>query len=143
MKRIALSVVLMLLAYLWTAHVAKAQEYPFTWPAACPITSTYGWNYDTYPARWHEGIDLGCDWDTPIVSAKAGTVIYSGWDWTDDGTDLERYGHLDRIDVWYGEDITKGQGIGLVGSTGNSTGPHLHFEVWWGDVPVDPLIPLP
>ena len=68
-----------------------------------------------------------------------GNVVY-----VDHGSGLStRYGHLSRIDVMVGQDITVGQTIGLVGSTGRSTGPHLHYEVRINNQPVDPRKYLP
>ena len=109
----------------------------------CWISTAFHWG--------PPGIDLACDWGTPITAAKAGKVTYAGWDITGygwrvdvyDGIDLERYAHLERIDVWLGQELAKGQQVGTVGSSGWSTGPHLHFEIWYQNLPVDPLLPLP
>ena len=95
----------------------------------------------------HEGIDLGAAYGTPIAAAAAGTVIYAGWlggygnlDVIDHGGGLSTaYGHQSRISVSVGEQVAQGQIIGDVGSTGHSTGPHLHFEVRVNGQAVDPL----
>lgn len=129
------------LLWLFTPTTVHAQQ--FVWPVSCPITSYFG--------GAHLGIDLGCGWGTPIVAVESGTVTFAGWDTTgfgnrvdiDNGTNNWRYAHLETIAVWYGQAVSQGQYIGSVGSTGNSTGPHLHLEVWWQGQAVDPLIPLP
>jgi murein DD-endopeptidase MepM/ murein hydrolase activator NlpD len=113
------------------------------WPVNAPITSPYGMRW----GRMHEGIDLGAAYGTPIAAAAAGTVIYAGWmegygnlTVLDHGGGLSTaYGHQSNIAVALGQQVTQGQIIGNVGSTGHSTGPHLHFEVRVNGAPVDPL----
>jgi murein DD-endopeptidase MepM/ murein hydrolase activator NlpD len=113
------------------------------WPVSAPVTSPFGWRW----GRMHEGIDLGAAYGTPIAAAAAGTVIYAGWlggygnlTVIDHGGGLATaYGHQSRIAVSLGEQVAQGQIIGYVGSTGHSTGPHLHFEVRVNGQPVDPL----
>ncbi len=88
-------------------------------------------------ANGHPGIDLGAAYGTPIVAAHGGTVIYAGWESgygnfvqiMHENKVVTCYGHLARLDVRVGQVVTTGQQIGLEGSTGHSTGPHLHFEV--------------
>jgi murein DD-endopeptidase MepM/ murein hydrolase activator NlpD len=95
----------------------------------------------------HEGIDLGAAYGTPIAAAGSGTVIYAGWlggygnlTVIDHGGGLATaYGHQSRIAVSVGQQVSRGEVIGYVGSTGHSTGPHLHFEVRINGQPVDPL----
>ena len=95
----------------------------------------------------HEGIDLGAAYGTPIAAAAAGTVIYAGWmegygnlTVIDHGGGLATaYGHQSRIAVGIGQTVAQGDIIGYVGSTGHSTGPHLHFEVRVNGRAVDPL----
>lgn len=85
----------------------------------------------------HPGIDLGAAYGTPVVAAHRGTVIYAGWESgygrfvmiKHDNNVVTAYGHLSRIDVVVGEELGTGERLGLEGSTGRSTGPHLHFEV--------------
>jgi murein DD-endopeptidase MepM/ murein hydrolase activator NlpD len=112
------------------------------WPVNGPITSGFG-------IRWgsmHEGIDIGVPCGTPIHAAASGTVIYSGWAdgygnfvVIDHGNGLATaYGHQSAIYV-SGGPVSQGQTIGAVGSTGHSTGCHLHFEVRVNGTPVDPL----
>jgi murein DD-endopeptidase MepM/ murein hydrolase activator NlpD len=112
------------------------------WPVNGPITSGFGWRW----GRMHEGIDIGVPCGTPIHAAASGTVIYSGWadgygNFTviDHGNGLATaYGHQSAIYV-SGGSVSQGQTIGAVGSTGHSTGCHLHFEVRVNGNPVDPL----
>ena len=104
------------------------------WPARGVFSSGYGWRW----GRMHKGIDIANSVGTPILAAQSGRVTYAGWN--DGGygylveithTDGSRslYAHHSRILVQVGEDVAQGQQIGLMGSTGRSTGPHLHFEV--------------
>jgi murein DD-endopeptidase MepM/ murein hydrolase activator NlpD len=113
------------------------------WPVNAPVTSPFGWRW----GRMHEGIDLGAPSGTPIHAAASGTVIYCGWEGgygnltvIDHGNNLATaYGHQSSIAVACGQQVTQGQTIGYVGSTGHSTGPHLHFEVRVNGNAVDPL----
>jgi murein DD-endopeptidase MepM/ murein hydrolase activator NlpD len=113
------------------------------WPVNGPVTSPFGTRW----GRMHDGIDIGVPSGTPIHAAAAGTVIYAGWMEgygnlvvLDHGDGLSTaYGHQSSIAVGYGQGVAQGQVIGYVGSTGHSTGPHLHFEVRVNGSPVDPL----
>jgi murein DD-endopeptidase MepM/ murein hydrolase activator NlpD len=113
------------------------------WPVQGTITSYFGMRW----GRMHEGIDIGAPEGTPIVAAAGGTVNYAGWEGgygnltvIDHGNGLATaYGHQSRIIVSSGQTVAQGQVIGYVGSTGHSTGPHLHFEVRVNGTPVDPL----
>jgi len=95
----------------------------------------------------HEGIDLGAAYGAPIRAAASGTVIYCGEESgygnltvIDHGGGIATaYGHQSSIAVSCGQSVSQGQVIGYVGSTGHSTGPHLHFEVRVNGNPVDPL----
>jgi murein DD-endopeptidase MepM/ murein hydrolase activator NlpD len=110
--------------------------YPLTTPA--PITSAFGWR--THPItgsrRFHAGVDIGAPMGAPVVAAGSGTVVVAGWvngygkaiTIQHNGVQQTLYGHLSEISVQPGQTIEKGTVIGRVGSTGNSTGPHLHFE---------------
>jgi murein DD-endopeptidase MepM/ murein hydrolase activator NlpD len=116
------------------SHVALI--YPLTNPA--PITSRFGWR--THPLtgnrRFHSGLDIGAPSGSPVVATGAGTVISAGWNGgygkaviiQHSDTQQTLYGHLSEVSVQAGQTIAQGTVIGLVGSTGNSTGPHLHFE---------------
>ena len=100
--------------------------------------------------RMHEGIDIGCAYGTPNRAAAAGTVIYAGWLGgygnlvvVDHGNGLSTaYAHASSILVGVGQSVSQGETVSLVGSTGNSSGPHLHFEVRVNGVAVDPLFYL-
>ena len=112
-------------------------------PADGPITSGFGYRWGSL----HPGIDIGAGYGAPIHAAKSGTVIYAGWMdgygnfvLIDHGAGfVTGYGHQSRIAVSEGQQVSQGQTIGYVGSTGNSTGPHLHFETRPNGVPVDPM----
>jgi murein DD-endopeptidase MepM/ murein hydrolase activator NlpD len=98
----------------------------------------------------HEGIDIAAGLGTPIRAAAAGTVIHAGWLGgygnlvvLDHGDGLATaYAHASAILVGVGQSVAQGQTLSLVGSTGNSTGPHLHFEVRVNGSAVDPLLYL-
>ena len=113
------------------------------WPVSGPVTSPFGWRW----GRMHEGIDIGVSYGTPIRAAASGTVIYCGWESgydnltvLDHGGNLATaYGHQSSIAVSCGQHVGQGDVIGYVGSTGHSTGPHLHFEVRVNGSPVDPM----
>jgi murein DD-endopeptidase MepM/ murein hydrolase activator NlpD len=99
----------------------------------------------------HEGIDVGASTGTPIWAAKAGRVIHSGWMSgygnvvvIDHGGGFTTvYAHQSRIAAGDGASVDRGQVIGYVGSTGRSTGPHLHFETRFGGSPRNPMNYLP
>jgi murein DD-endopeptidase MepM/ murein hydrolase activator NlpD len=113
------------------------------WPSAGTLTSSYGWRW----GRIHEGIDIAAPTGTPIYASAAGTVIACGYHggygnlvMLDHGGNLATaYGHQSSIAVGCGQSVSQGQVIGYVGSTGHSTGPHLHFEVRINGGAVDPL----
>lgn len=105
-------------------------------------TSTFIWPADGTVTRgfsgWHPGLDIGCPMGTPIVAADDGTVIRAGWDnmgygwmvWIEHDNGYKTlYAHLSRYDVDVGQIVRQGQLIGLSGNSGNSLGPHLHFEI--------------
>jgi murein DD-endopeptidase MepM/ murein hydrolase activator NlpD len=118
----------------------------FIWPVNGPVTSGYGMRW----GRLHEGIDIAAATGTQIWAAASGTVIYAGW--------LGGYGNLVVVDhgnglatacahasailVSVGQSVAQGETVALVGSTGNSSGPHLHFEVRVNGTAVDPLLYL-
>ena len=113
------------------------------WPCSGPVTSGFGWRW----GRMHEGIDIAVPTGTPIVAAASGTIIYAGWMGgygnlvvVDHGGGLATaYGHNSSLAVGPGQAVAQGQIISYAGSTGNSTGPHLHFEVRVNGSPADPL----
>jgi murein DD-endopeptidase MepM/ murein hydrolase activator NlpD len=115
----------------------------FIWPCDGVVVSGFGMRW----GRMHEGIDIGCAYGTPNRAAAAGTVIYAAWLGgygnlvvVDHGNGLSTaYAHASSIIVSVGQSVSQGQTVSLVGSTGNSSGPHLHFEVRVNGVAVDPL----
>ena len=102
---------------------------------------------DAFGNAGHRGTDIPAPEGTPVLAAHSGTVLVSGWNDSygnqvllDNGAGLStRYAHMTATAVTAGETVTAGQVIGYVGSTGDSTGNHLHFEVMQGGVRVDPL----
>lgn len=119
------------------------------WPVSGEITSPYG--YRIHPiwgtTIYHSGIDIGVDEGTPVHAADGGVVVWSGWMGgygyavvIDHGNGLSTlYGHNSELAVDEGQSVAKGQVISYAGSTGNSTGPHVHFEVRANGDPVDPM----
>ncbi|MDQ3645363.1 MAG: peptidoglycan DD-metalloendopeptidase family protein [Actinomycetota bacterium] len=128
------------------AVLGKSAE-GFIWPVNGGITSYYGPRW----GRMHTGIDIDCNTGDPLVASKAGRVIlatyYSGYGNAvaiDHGGGISTlYGHMTTIGVSNGQDVAQGAIIGTCGSTGNSTGSHVHFEVRVNGSPVDPLPYLP
>ncbi len=126
----------------------------FAWPLAGPprITSRFGWrNVSVGGNRYHVGLDLGAPTGTPVLVALDGTVLRTGWMGAygyavyvghADGFET-RYAHLSSIAVEPGQRVSRGTAIGTVGSTGASTGPHLHFEIRQAGRALDPLAVLP
>jgi murein DD-endopeptidase MepM/ murein hydrolase activator NlpD len=120
----------------------------FSWPVSGPITSPFGMRGDPFGRgfRMHEGIDIAAPMGATITAAAAGRVIFAGWYGgygnaiviDHGGQTSTLYGHCSQVFVAQGQDVQRGQAIGAVGSTGNSTGPHVHFEVRVNGVPVDP-----
>ena len=123
------------------------------WPVAGPVVSGFGWRVHPifHVRKFHTGIDIGAGYGTPIHAADSGTVIYaagmSGYGNViviDHGGGLSTlYAHQSGFATGMGAGVSRGQVIGYVGSTGYSTGPHLHFEVRVGGSPVDPMGYLP
>ena len=121
-----------------SAYLPDVQDYGlstgFIWPADGVFTSGYGWRW----GRIHQGIDIAAPIGTPILAAASGVVEYSQWhnggygNMIDirhaDGT-ITRYAHMNALYVKEGQTVGQGQIIGEMGSTGFSTGPHLHFEI--------------
>ncbi len=127
------------------------QEGGMRWPLSGFRITTYFGQRGAFQ-RYHTGIDLAAPYGTPIVAAKSGQVEVAGWSSVgygfhvvlDHGGGVETlYAHMSRIAVRPGAWVEAGQVIGYVGSTGWSTGPHLHFEVRVGGVARNPLAYLP
>ena len=112
------------------------------------FSSAYGWRvHPVYgDRRFHHGVDLGAYQGTPIYASRSGTVTIASYDWSSgywvnishgDGF-TSRYLHMTHYIVSAGQYVTKGQVIGYVGSTGTSTGPHLHFGIYYNGVSQNP-----
>jgi murein DD-endopeptidase MepM/ murein hydrolase activator NlpD len=134
--------------------VLRAQaRIPSIWPVAGETTDYFGARYDPFGggAEFHPGQDISAAPGTPVIAAGNGTVSFTGWK-NGYGQVVEiahgnglttRYGHLSKIETVVGHEITRGELLGRVGSTGRSTGPHLHYEVRINDNPVSPRAYLP
>jgi murein DD-endopeptidase MepM/ murein hydrolase activator NlpD len=131
------------------ANGAGRQVATMAWPVTAPITSGFGVRFHPilHFARMHRGIDFGAHYGAPIVAAADGQVVRAGWAGgygqqvrlahaAGMGTS---YSHMSRIVVAPGSFVHQGQLIGYVGSSGLSTGPHLHYEVYRGGVAVNPM----
>jgi murein DD-endopeptidase MepM/ murein hydrolase activator NlpD len=120
----------------------------FSWPVTGTITSPFGWRSNPFGGspEFHQGLDIAAPSGTTVTAAADGTVIMAQWYGgygnyilIDHGGGYSTgYGHLSAIYVSNGQALKRGQAIGAVGSTGQSTGPHLHFEIRIDGKPVDP-----
>lgn len=124
---------------------------PLAEPVGVParLTSNYGMRVDPFTRRpaWHNGIDMAAYYKAPIAAAGPGVVTYAGR-MTGYGRMVEidhgygfksRYAHMNTISVSRGDTVAIGDTLGLMGSSGRSTGPHLHYEVYFNDKPYDPV----
>ncbi|TMG17585.1 MAG: M23 family metallopeptidase [Chloroflexi bacterium] len=156
---LALGVAFLLIPLLLAGVVVQAQqtqpgplilpvkEATLTQPYGCSAFEIEPWSPSCPSHHFHSGIDLAAPLGTPVYAATAGTVTLrrerGGYGLyillTRDSKLSTLYGHLDWPLVQPGDVVAAGQAIALMGSTGNSTGPHLHFEVRIAGVPVDPL----
>ena len=128
---------------------------PSIWPVlAGELTDEFGGRRDPFGSggsEFHEGQDIAAPTGTSVVAAGDGTINFAGTQngygqivIIDHGDGLAtRYAHLSKIEVTIGQRLTRGQAIGQVGSTGRSTGPHLHYEVLINEHPVNPRAYLP
>ena len=123
---------------------------PSIWPIVGKLESGFGGRRNPFGGsgyEFHTGQDIDAQTGDPVVAGATGTVTFAGVQngygnlvVIDHGGGLTtRYGHLSHIDVAQSQTVTRGQFIGRVGSTGRSTGPHLHYEIRINDEPVDPL----
>ncbi len=118
------------------------------WPISGPVTSEFGWRVHpiTGSQRFHSGVDIGGDYGQSVHAAQSGTVEYAGWISgygnaviiNHGGGITTLYGHNQSLAVSEGQSVSQGQTIAYCGSTGNSTGPHCHFEVRRNGEPVSP-----
>ncbi len=125
---------------------------PYTWPVIHKRTyksSKYGWRTDPFvhTKRWHSGVDIAGGYNAKIVASAGGLVVFSGYRYgyglmveiLHAGGYSTRYGHMNKVLTTNGTQVKAGEVIGLMGSTGRSTGPHLHFEVLLDDKKIDPM----
>lgn len=127
---------------------------PSTWPVEGRLTDGFGDRrnpFGGYSSEFHAGQDIATLFGTPVTATANGVVTFIGFQngygqlvVIDHGGGLTtRYGHLSHIDTEVGQNITRGDLVGRVGSSGRSTGPHLHYEIRINDEPVDPRSYLP
>ncbi|THB66620.1 MAG: M23 family metallopeptidase [Spirochaetaceae bacterium] len=128
--------------------------HPFGFPVAAPrITSPYGMRVSPITGKqmMHHGVDFGGRPNTPVIAAADGRIIAVEWspvlgffvEIQHDNQLTSLYGHLSQITVSYGQRVSKAEQIGKMGTTGLTTGPHVHFEIRRNGVPVDPFTVLP
>lgn len=135
------------------ARMQFLEAFPDTMPVAGEISSCFGYRQSPFGRRrseFHDGLDLAASYGTPVGAAGEGEVVFAGYR-QGYGRTVEishgyryrsSYSHLSRILVKTGERVQKGEAIGLVGSSGRSTGPHLHFMVEKDGILIDPLTVL-
>lgn len=134
-----------------TATGVDAAQGRFLTPTQGRLTSPFGPRYIFGSTSFHNGVDLANATGTPILASAGGTVTWAGPKGTygnlvkvDHGNGfVTYYAHCSQLLVGQGDWVEQGETIALMGSTGRSTGPHLHFEVRWLDEPLDPLLCLP
>ena len=123
---------------------------PTVWPVEGKLEGGYGGRRNPFGGagyEFHSGQDIEAAWGAPVIAGASGRVTFVGWQngygqlvIVDHGGGLTtRYGHLSHIDVQLDQTVGRAQLLGKVGSTGRSTGPHLHYEVRINDQPVNPL----
>ncbi len=136
-----------------STSLAQTLEPHFIWPARAPITTYFDEKGSMWKGGWHTGLDIGALYGVPILASESGVVLEAGWATTRGFGNYVKlghglgfttlYGHMSVIRVKEGQWVNRGDQIGDVGSTGVSTGPHLHFEMRINGSPVDPLPYLP
>jgi murein DD-endopeptidase MepM/ murein hydrolase activator NlpD len=132
----------------------ERERVPSIWPVEGRITDAFGVRGNPFgggSSEFHSGQDIAAPWGTGVVAAATGTVAFAGTQSgygqiviVDHGNGMStRYGHLSRIEVELGQQVMRGTQLGSVGSTGRSTGPHLHYEVRINEAAVSPRRYLP
>lgn len=127
---------------------------PTMWAHLGKINNEFGFRRNPFGGRsyeFHAGMDIDGERGDSIMAPANGTIVKAGWQGgygnmieIDHGNGLTtRYGHLAKVEVQVGDSVTRGQLIGLVGSTGRSTGPHLHYELRLNDKSINPRLLLP
>lgn len=138
----------------YEAALKERARIPSIWPVEGESTDSYGFRGNPFgggATEFHPGQDIAAPSGTPVLAPADGLVVEAGWKngygqtvVIDHGNGLKtRYGHLSKIEVESGQELKRGDELGRVGSTGRSTGPHLHYEVRIGDLPVSPRHYLP
>ncbi len=122
---------------------------PSIWPTKGWLSSRFGYRISPFTQRkeMHKGIDISSRLNTPIIAPADGIIIKTGWNGSfgrmisirHGNGYITKYAHLNKILVKKGQAVKRGDKLGLVGQTGRSTGPHLHYEVHLKGVPVNPL----
>ena len=128
------------------AHERMLAAIPSLNPVGGGIAASFGWRTNPWP-EFHKGLDLEANYGTPVHATAAGTVASASWDGgfglkvdIDHGNGYHTwYAHLSRASVAEGQRVTKGQLIALSGSSGESTGPHLHYQLMYQGQPIDPM----
>lgn len=126
----------------------KMAETPNLWPVEGRITGAFGERLDPFNGEgaFHRGVDIASNYGTHVLAPADGVVIFAGLE-SGYGRLVEiqhahgittRYGHLSAFAVSIGQHVSRGEVIGYVGTSGRSTGPHLHYEVWVHNAPVNP-----
>jgi murein DD-endopeptidase MepM/ murein hydrolase activator NlpD len=128
---------------------ALASATPSIWPVAGWLTSYYGSRRDPFneESAFHPGLDISADYGAPVLATGEATVTAASWNGAygnmivlDHGFGITtKYGHLSRIAVREDQHVKRGDVIGYVGSTGRSTGAHLHYEIWMNGRLTNPL----
>jgi murein DD-endopeptidase MepM/ murein hydrolase activator NlpD len=133
---------------------SDAASLPTIWAHTGKINNEFGFRRNPFGGRtyeFHAGMDIDGERGEIVVAPANGIVTEAGWKGgygqmveIDHGNGLKtRYGHLSKIEVTAGDTLTRGQEIALIGSTGRSTGPHLHYELRLNDRPINPRRFLP
>ena len=136
-----------------TTLLSASSTTPDIWPVKGQVSSSYGFRVSPggIGSTYHEGLDIAADYGAPVSATASGTVTRAGWvdgygylvEVKHDGDITTRYGHNSAILVTEGQQVEQGTFLALVGSTGNSTGPHCHYEVRIHGDAVDPTYFLP
>lgn len=148
--------IVFLIALAFASPGCSKEKHKAASPTKGKVSSPFGYRNDPFSRKWafHSGIDIAAKHNTPIYALQEGRVVFSGWDGgygksiviDHNYPDIPqipriktRYAHNSRNIVSKGDYVRRGQIIGYVGSTGRSTGPHLHFEVIYNGKAVNPL----
>jgi murein DD-endopeptidase MepM/ murein hydrolase activator NlpD len=132
----------------WRAEAGSPAEPIVPLPVAAPVSSPFGWRSDPFhgATRFHRGVDIAAAYGREVPAAGTGQVVFAGEQGGYGHTVViehaggirTRYAHLSSLQVETGQQVSEGTIVGRVGTSGRSTGPHLHFEVLQDGKPVDP-----